>query len=426
MQVTQFKSVSISSKNAPVSVREQIALNEGEAKGLMLKIQEFFEASEVLIVSTCNRTEIYHNAPLQTSNEAVAKLLLVEKGLTDTAAYLPYFAFYEQQTDAVRHLFEVATGLHSQVVGDMQIPNQVKQAYQWSADMGMAGPFLHRLLHSIFFTNKRVAQETTFRDGAASTAYAAIELIKQVAAAKANPRILMLGLGELGTDVCRNLKEAGFANITLTNRTNQKAAELAQELGLSCCDFEQAAQAILQADVVVSSIVRPEPFITSQLLQQQQSFSFKYLIDLSVPRSVATDAEQVPGVVVYNIDYIQQRTNEATARRLAAIPQVQALIENAIAEFSDWSKEMIVSPAIQKLKNALEQIRQEELNRYLKGLDADEAARLEKITASMMQKILKQPIVQLKAACRRGDAENLVEVLSDLFNLEKTSTAASH
>ena len=126
-------------------------------------------------------------------------------------------------------------------------------------------------------------------------------------------------------------------------------------------------------------------------------------------------------MIVYNIDYIQQRTNEATAKRVAAIPQVQTLIAAAIDEFSDWSKEMVVSPTIQKLKNALEAIRQEELGRYLKGMDAEEAARLDKITASMMQKILKQPVVQLKAACKRGDAENLVEVLSDLFNLEKTS-----
>ena len=421
MQVSQFKALSISSKNAPVGVREQIALNEGEAKTLMMKVQEYFEASEVLVVSTCNRTEIYHNAPSEQSNEAVAKLLLVEKGLTNTAHYLPYFVFYDNQNDAVRHLFEVATGLHSQVVGDMQIPNQVKQAYQWSADAGMAGPFLHRLLHSIFFTNKRVAQETTFRDGAASTSYAAVELINQVATAKANPHILMLGLGDLGTDVCRNLKEKGFTNITLTNRTRQKSEELANELGLAVVDFENAEEAILQADVIVSSIVRPEPFVTRTLLEKQTVFTFKYLIDLSVPRSIAADTEQVPGVIVYNIDYIQQRTNEATAKRVAAIPQVQTLIAAAIDEFSDWSKEMVVSPTIQKLKNALEAIRQEELGRYLKGLDAEEAARLEKITASMMQKILKQPVVQLKAACKRGDAENLVEVLSDLFNLEKTS-----
>jgi len=419
MQVSQFKAISISSKNAPVGVREYIALNEGEAKSLMVKVQDFFEASEVLVVSTCNRTEIYHNAPSPQSNEDLAKLLLVEKGLTDTAHYLPYFVFYDNQNDAVRHLFEVATGLHSQVVGDMQIPNQVKQAYQWSADTGMAGPFLHRLLHSIFFTNKRVAQETTFRDGAASTSYAAVELINQVTTAKANPHILMLGLGDLGTDVCRNLKEKGFTNITLTNRTRQKSEELANELGLTVVEFENAEEAILQADVVISSIVRPEPFITRDLLEKQTVFTFKYLIDLSVPRSIAADTEQVPGVIVYNIDYIQQRTNEATAKRMAAMPQVQILIAAAIEEFSDWSKEMIVSPTIQKLKNALEAIRQEELGRYLKGIDTEEAARLDKITASMMQKILKQPVVQLKAACKRGDAENLVEVLSDLFNLEK-------
>ena len=423
MEVSFFRAVSISYKNAPVSVREQIALNEGEAKALMLKVREFFAASEVLVVSTCNRSEIYYSAT-ENCNEGIAKLLLLEKGLADINTYLPYFIHYESQAETIQHLFEVATGLHSQVVGDMQIPNQVKQAYQWSADMSMAGPFLHRLMHSIFFTNKRVAQETTFRDGAASTSYAAVELINQVTTVKANPAILVIGTGEIGTDVCRNLKEKGFTNMMLANRTRQKSEELAAELGFSVVDFEKIEEAVFQADVIISSIVRPEPFITRELLEKQSVFTFKYLIDLSVPRSVAADVEQVPGAIVYNIDYIQQRTDEATAKRVAAIPQVEALIDRAIEEFSDWSKEMVVSPTIQKFKNALEQIRQEELGRYLKGLDSEEAARLDKITASMMQKIMRQPVVQLKAACKRGEAETMMDVLNDLFDLEKK--AVSH
>ena len=129
-------------------------------------------------------------------------------------------------TEAVRHLFEVCVGLHSQVVGDMQIPNQVKQSYQWSADMDMAGPFLHRLMHTIFFTNKRVAQETPFRDGAASVSYAAVELIDELVGEHQNPNVLVIGLGEIGTDVCKNLEARKLTNITLCNRTQTKADDL--------------------------------------------------------------------------------------------------------------------------------------------------------------------------------------------------------
>ena len=418
MEYLQFRSVGISYKTAPLEIREQIALNEDEAKGLMLKVQEFFGGTDILVVSTCNRTEIYYNAAAN-CNVDIAKLLLIQKGLTNTEAYLPYFIDYTEQNQAARHLFEVATGLHSQVVGDMQIPNQVKHAYQWSVDLGMAGPFLHRLLHTIFFANKRVAQETSFRDGAASTSYVAVELIEHATALKANPSILVLGVGEIGTDVCRNLKEKEYTNITVVNRTRAKAEQLANELGFGVADFENVEEEILKADVVISSILRDEPFINKALLQKKPLHSFKYVVDLSVPRSVSADAEQVPGVIVYNIDNIQAKANEALDRRLASVPQVHTIIDQALEEFSDWSKEMVVSPTIQKLKNALEQIRQEEMARFMKNLSEDEVSKIDKITSSMMQKIIKLPVLQLKAACKRGEAETLIDVLNDLFNLEQ-------
>jgi glutamyl-tRNA reductase len=418
MEISQFRSIGISYKTAPLDVREQIALNQDEAKAFILKLQDCFEASDWLVVSTCNRTEIYYNAT-QNFGEAIAKLLLIEKGLTETERFLPYFVNYNNQEDSTQHLFEVATGLHAQVVGDMQIPNQVKHAYQWSADLGVAGPFLHRLMHTIFFANKRVAQETAFRDGAASTSYVAVELIEQVTALKANPNILVLGLGEIGADVCRNLKEKGYNNITITNRTYAKAEALATELGFVATDFENVEQEIAKADVVISSVVMPEPFINKLLLEKQKSLSFKYLIDLSVPRSISADVEKIAGVILYNIDNLQQRANQTLSRRLAAVGQVENIISEALLEFGDWSKEMVVSPTIQKLKNALEQIRQEEMSRALKTLTEDEVAKVDKITASMMQKIIKLPVLQLKAACKRGEAETLIDVLNDLFNLEQ-------
>ncbi len=131
--------------------------------------------------------------------------------------------------------------------------------------------------------------------------------------------------------------------------------------------------------------------------------------------------EQIPGVLVYNIDHIRNRADEALNQRLAAIPQVEAIVTQAVAEFGDWSKEMVVSPTINKLKNALEQIRRDEIARHLKHLTADESEKIDKITRGIMQKIIKLPVFQLKAACKRGEAETLIDVLNDLFDLEKQS-----
>lgn len=411
-----FKALTISHKKASLQLRGQIALNEEESKALMLKIRETFEVSEVLVLSTCNRTEVYYVSE-NNLGEEIIRLIASQKVLSSNEI-LPYFEIIDDHNEAVRYLFEVSMGLHSQVVGDLQIPNQVKHAYQWAADVQMAGPFLHRLLHTIFFTNKKIVQETSFRDGAASTSYATVEVMETFLPLLSNPKVLVVGLGEIGEDVCRTLADKGYKNITITNRTLEKAQKLASELGFEVADYQLVNQNILDADIVISSVRCESPIITKETLKDK-TLAVKYLIDLSVPNSIATDIEEVTGVVAYDLDTIQRRANEALQRRMEAIPQVLSIISDAIGEFNNWSQEMIVSPTIQKLKGALEQIRKEEMARFVKDLSAEEAEKMEKITASMMQKIIKLPVIQLKAACKRGEAETLIDVLNDLFNLEK-------
>ncbi|MER0441056.1 glutamyl-tRNA reductase [Emticicia sp. W12TSBA100-4] len=411
-----FKAITISHKKAPLQLRGQIALNEEESKALMLKMRETFDVSEVLVLSTCNRTEVYYVSE-NNLGESIIRLIASQKVLNSNEI-LPYFEIIDDHNEAVRYLFEVSMGLHSQVVGDLQIPNQVKHAYQWAADVQMAGPFLHRLLHTIFFTNKKIVQETSFRDGAASTSYATVEVMETFLPLLSNPKVLVVGLGEIGEDVCRTLADKGYKNITITNRTLEKAQNLANELGFEVADYQFVNQNILQADIVISSVRCESPIITKETLKDK-TLAVKYLIDLSVPNSIATDIEEVTGVVAYDLDTIQRRANEALQRRMEAIPQVLSIISDAIGEFNNWSQEMIVSPTIQKLKGALEQIRKEEMARFVKELSAEEAEKMEKITASMMQKIIKLPVIQLKAACKRGEAETLIDVLNDLFNLEK-------
>lgn len=414
-----FKAVSLSFKKAPLEIRELIALDEAACRRFLHTLRHELDLTDLLVLSTCNRTEVYYSADRDQSPQIIEALGQL-KSLPELADYFPYFDILDQHTDAVRHLFEVAMGLDAQVVGDMQISNQVKQAYQWSADADAAGPFLHRLLHTIFFTNKRVQQETSFRDGAASTSYAALELVEELTADVANPRVLVVGLGEIGADVCRHFGDSKvFQDVTVCNRTRSKADALAQECGLKVLDFENLVQGLKEADVIISSIARDEPFFTRTMVEHLEVLSYKFFIDLSVPRSIATDVEQVPGVLVYNIDAIQSKASAALERRLASVPQVRAIIEESLAGLQDWTKEMMVSPTIQKLKNALEQIRLEEMDRFQKKMSPEEAKRMDDLTRSLMQKILKQPVLQLKAACKRGEADQLIDVLTDLFDLER-------
>jgi len=338
-----------------------------------------------------------------------------------------YFRSTVDHKQAVAHLFRVATGLESQIVGDMQITNQVKTAYQLSADADMAGPFLHRLLHTAFFTNKRVVQETAFRDGAASISYATLELITELTANLENPSVMIIGLGHVGSDLCLNMsdhKSFQNYNVLLTNRTGEKARKLAMDCDFQAIPFDNIEDNLQNVDVIVSAISSPNLLIQKNLVSKLTIRNFKYFIDLSVPRSVETGIEEVNGAILYNIDIVQSRANEALKNRMASIPKVESLVDGAIEDFNDWSKDMSVNPTINKLKNALEQIRREEITRHLKDASGDEQIMVEKLTKSIMQKVIKLPVLQLKAACRRGDAETLIDVLNNLFNLEQETTSS--
>lgn len=415
---TKFRALSLSHKTAPVQIRELISLDEESIQGILLKLKEFFSLSDALILSTCNRTEVYYSHELDLSTEII-KLIGIEKGLIDVINYLEYFEVFNKDRQAISHLFRVSMGLEAQVVGDIQISNQVKRAYQTAADLEMAGPFLHRLMHTIFFTNKRIVQETAFRDGAASLSYATIELIDSLTSNIYQPRILLIGVGEIGEDVAKNMVHLPEAKVKITNRTQSKAEDIAVPLGFEVVPFEECIVAMDEADVIICSIKKNEPFITKELVKQFDIQSYKLFVDLSVPRSIETSVEDLPGVVLYNVDNIRSKASEALEKRLASIPKVEDIIVESIEEFYNWRKEMMVSPTINKLKQSLEQIRQEELARFLKKADQKEYDLIDKITKSMMQKILKVPVVQLRAACKRDEAEEMIEIISDIFDLEK-------
>lgn len=412
---SNFKVISLSFKNAPVEIREMIALDDILIANLLNDFREILGLDESLIISTCNRTEVYYNAEQDLSREIIT-LVASKKGVSNIENFISFFNIENDSYKASTYLFRVSLGLEAQVIGDLQIINQVKKAYQIAADNNTAGPFLHRILHTVFFANKKVFQETAFRDGAASVSYATAELTRTLAESFVDTKVLIVGLGEIGEDLARHLSDEQFS-VSITNRTEAKATELSNNLGLEQLAFEEMKSQLAAYDIVISSIpvqdfIGPNDF-------SSDNAGIKFLIDLSIPRSIDPAIESLKGVSLYNIDEIQEKTSQAVEKRKAAIPHVEAIIEDAMQDVRAWSREMEVSPTIQKLKNTLEEIRQEELKKHLKNSSEEMEFFADKLSKSITQKIMKLPVLQLKAACQRGEADKLIDVLNDLFNLDQ-------
>lgn len=415
-----FKSVSLTYRKASVEIRSLLSLDETTCNMVLQHIKDLTNISEAMVISTCNRTEIYYSSSEDKSTDLI-KLIGIVKGVNHINDFKDHFNILDNHEEAINHLFEVSMGLDAQVIGDIQISNQIKKAYQASADLELAGPFLHRIMHAVFFTNKRVIQETSFRDGAASVSYATVEMAEDMSSSFTDPKALIIGLGEMGVDVARNMKDSNFKDITLCNRTLEKAKTLSEELEFEVLNFEELHKELHKYDVIISAASVDEFLIKKEDINKSDVISYKYMIDMGIPRSIEPSIEEIPGVLLYDIDQIQSKTTKALQKRIDAIPDVRQIISEAIIEFNKWAREMEVSPTINKLKTALEQIRLEEIDRFTKNLSTTETNQIDKITKSMMQKIIKLPVLQLKAACKRGEAKTLVDVLNELFDLEKES-----
>ncbi len=411
-----FQSITLSHSHAPVEIREKMHFSEDRCKVIVAKLGEFFGILEALVISTCNRTEIYFISEEDLGDDII-KLLCIENGIHQIEQILPHFIKIKEEEVAVKHLFEVSMGLHSKVLGDLQISHQIKQSYRISHEASMAGAYLHRLMHTIFHANKRVQHETPYRDGAASASYAAAELAVELSEHLLDPKILILGLGEMGRDVARNLDADAFESVFVSNRTISKANEIAFEKGFSVLPLEVLPERISEFDVIVSSLSVDKPYLTSAFFERCRLRS-QFIIDLSVPRSVSSAVSELSNVQTYNIDDIFTRTSLTIRRRKSAIAQVEDIIQEEAEGFFNWRSQLTLSPTIRRIKDALEQVRKEELARFLKNATKQEEELLKEVTQSMINKILKMPVLQLKAACRRGNPETLIDVLNELFDLE--------
>ncbi|UUF15484.1 MULTISPECIES: glutamyl-tRNA reductase [Flavobacterium] len=374
-----FYSVGLSYKKADAEVRGQFSL-DAVAKTRLLEQAKNDGIESLLVTSTCNRTEIYGFAehPFQ-----LIKLICDNSNGSVDAFQKVGFVYKNQE--AINHLFRVGTGLDSQILGDFEIISQIKTSFAHSKSMGLANTFMERLVNAVIQASKRIKNETEISSGATSVSFASVQYILKNVEDISKKNILLFGTGKIGRNTCENLvKHTKNEHITLINRTKDKAEKLAGKLNLIVKDYSELHLELQNADVVVVATGAQNPTVDKAILNLKKPL---LILDLSIPKNVHENVEEIEGVTLIHMDYLSQLTDETLENRKLHIPAAEAIIEEIKEEFVIWMKGRKFAPTINALKEKLNAIKVSELDFQSKKIADFNEAQAEIISNRIIQKI---------------------------------------
>lgn len=348
MDISHFFIAGINYKKSNASVRGLFAINSNQYSNILQKAGQF-GSQELFILSTCNRTEIYGFA--NSSNDLINLLCSETAGDADS---FKASAYIKSGLDAVNHIFNVGAGLDSQILGDYEIVGQLKTAVKFAKEQGFVGGFTERLINSVLQASKQVKNNTELSGGTLSVSFAAVQYIRNKVDNISNKNILLLGVGKIGRNTCKNLVDyLNTTNITLINRTPDKAAALAAELGLKSASIADLSNEIAKADIILAATNATEPIILNTHLK---GGSEKLIIDLSIPYNVEASAMQLSNVHLVNVDELSKLKDETLRKREAEIPKARAIIAELLAEFANWCEMRKHAPMLRDLKLKLKEL----------------------------------------------------------------------
>lgn len=428
MKQTDILLIGLNHKTAPVEIRECLALTTTMLRSALTHFDSTHHKGhlagvrEGVILSTCNRLEVYTlvDDPV-TAAQAIVEFL-GRSTETSPADFFRHLYFYKNKA-AVKHLFNVAVGLDSLVIGEPQILGQITTAYEAALAQGAARTVMSALFRAAIHTGKRARTETAIGVNPASVSSVAANLAESLLGDLASRQVLLIGAGEMGMVAVKSLTQRGAKYITVVNRTYDKAAQLAQEWGGRAINFQRLPEAMKMADIIITSTGAPHIILNQEHLQSamaQRPDQSMFIIDIAVPRDVATDVKAIPNVHLYDIDDLQQQVEDNVRERVLEIPQVEQIVAEELAQFLRWLSSLDVVSTITDLRHQMETLRQKELTRLFNRLDLDE--RTEQLVATMthrlVNKILHQPMMGLKEKAANGDSAAYVSMVRHLFALD--------
>ncbi|WP_394679215.1 glutamyl-tRNA reductase [uncultured Exiguobacterium sp.] len=416
--------VGLNNKTAPVSIREQVSFGEHEMKGAVVALRDEKSIFESVIVSTCNRTELYVVTDQPHTGRYYTKRFLANWfGLT--MEELEPYLFIHEGFDAMKHLFRVTSGLDSMIVGETQILGQVKTSFFMAQKLETTGTVFNKLFKEAVTLAKRAHAETGIGENAVSVSAAAVTLAEQLLGSLEDKSIVVIGAGETGELTTLNLYEAGARDITVFNRTLAKAEEVANRFEGSAHSINEMQCGLLRADIVISStgakraIIKREDIAAAQLFRHDRPF---LLIDIAVPRDIEPTVGDLPGVHLYDVDDLTSIVQQNMAERMKEAAKIEQRIEAAIAEFEGWMTTLGVVPIITELRDQALRIQQEtmqSLERKLPEMSKREKTVIGKHMKSIINQLLREPLSYIKDAAAKPDADERIAQFMDTFALNE-------
>ncbi len=413
----------ISHKTASLELRERLALDEEASLRVAQELLEEGVACEALALSTCNRTELYlYGRDSLAARQAALAHLARHAGVAPGELEPSLYSF--SGDGAIAHLFRVTSSLDSMVVGEAQIVAQLKAAYQQACDGGCTSVVFNRLFRHALEVGKRVRTETAIGERPVSVSSAAVELALQVFGKLRDHTVLIVGAGETSELTATHLKAHGIEKILVTNRTFEAAEDLARRVGGRAVPFEDLEEHLSAADIVISSTAAPHYVITRERVER--AFKHRrhrpmFLIDIAVPRDLDPDINRVRDAYLYDIDDLQHVVEQNRSEREKEAQHAERIVEQELASVNDWLRSLEVVPTIASLRETVEDIRRSELQRLgnkMSDLTDEQRARVEMLTASIVNKILHVPTVKMKEVAGRDQCYLYVDAVRTLFDLD--------
>lgn len=409
MQIIVFGT---SFKTAPIELREQFSFSEEKILELLPKLKTLDGVLEAVILSTCNRTEIY-----AVCSEGFSNISGLADVLTKPSQRcLPEYFYTLKNMDAVRHLFRVAAGLESQMVGENQVLSQVKDAYKLACQAKANGPVINRLFHKAFSAGKAVRTETNLSAGAVSISSAAVELAYHLYERLSDKSVLLIGAGETGELVVKHLLDKGIGSLKIANRTRERAEELTKRYHADVVDFSDIARKFLESDMVISATGSPDYILTEEMLKKCRNGAGSkkiMVIDIAVPRDIEPRVAERDQVFLYDMDDLNVVVEKNIESRKGEVPYAEKIVNHAVSVFEKWLKGQRVVPTIRHLQERFEEVRKAEVEKNHHCSTCEKKGEVDRITKSIINKILRAPIAKLVKDTDCSEEE--LKYLRDIF-----------